>query len=151
MGLSMAIATLVGQNIGAGNIKRASDTARVGTLFSFGLMTLIGIVSYIFAPQFIGFFIPNDIAVIQAGALFVRIMALTFGFTGIQFALIGVFRASGNMMTTMVITLISQWVLQLPLAYFLSRHTGLGISGLWWAFPVTNVLTAIITLVWFMK
>lgn len=151
MGLSMAIATVVWQNIGAGNITRANDAARVGALFSFGLMTVIGIASYFFASQFISFFVPGDTAVIESGALFIRIMAFTFGFTGIQFALVGVFRASGNMMATMVITLISQWILQLPLAYILSKHTGLWVSGLWWAFPITNIITAIITIAWFMK
>jgi len=151
MGLSMAISTLVGQNIGAGNIKRASDTARLGSLFTFGLMTVVGIMSFLFAPQFITFFVPHDPDVIQSGAIFIRIMALTFGFTGVQYALVGVFRASGNMVTTMVITLISQWVIQLPLAYILSRYTTLGINGLWWAFPVTNIITAFITIGWFMK
>lgn len=151
MGLSMAIATIVGQSIGAGNIKRANDAAQIWALFSFILMTVIGIVSYFFASQFISIFVPGDTAVIESGTLFIRIMAFTFGFTGIQFALIGVFRASGNMMATMVITLISQWVLQLPLAYFFSKHTGLWISGLWWSFPITNILTAIITIGWFMR
>lgn len=70
---------------------------------------------------------------------------------GLQFALVGVFRASGNMVVTMVITLISQWILQLPLAYILSRYTSLGIVGFWWAFPITNILTALGTVVWFMR
>lgn len=151
MGLSTAIATLVGQNIGAGNIQRASDTAKLGAWISFWIMTAIGILSYLFAAEFIRIFVPNDPDVVAAGVVFIRIIALTFGFTGIQFALIGVFRAAGNMVTTMVIALISQWVLQLPLAYFLSHHTGLGIEGMWWAFPITNVVTAFITIGWFMK
>lgn len=151
MGLSTAIATLVGQNIGAGNIKRAAETAKVGAWISFLLMTGVGILSYIFAPQFIRIFVPNDAEVVKTGVVFLRTIALTFGFVGVQFALIGVFRAAGNMVTTMVIALISQWVLQLPLAYFLSHHTSLGINGLWWAFPVTNVVTTIITIGWFMK
>jgi Na+-driven multidrug efflux pump len=71
-------------------------------------------------------------------------MALAWGFMGVQLALTGVLRASGNMVTTMMITLASQWVLQFPLAYVLSTHTSLGGSGIWWAFPVTNVITAFI-------
>jgi Na+-driven multidrug efflux pump len=42
-------------------------------------------------------------------------------------------------------------VLQFPLAYILSKHTDLGIGGLWWAFPVTNVLMALITFGWYQK
>ena len=74
----MAIATLVGQNIGAGNIARAADTAKLGAWISFWLMTGIGIAAFFFAPQFINFFVPNDAAVVASGAVFVRIVALSF-------------------------------------------------------------------------
>jgi Na+-driven multidrug efflux pump len=65
---------------------------------------------------------------------------------GLQLALTGVLRASGNMMTTMMLTLTTQWVIQFPLAYILSKHTSLHDSGIWWAFPVTNVIGAAIVL-----
>jgi Na+-driven multidrug efflux pump len=73
-------------------------------------------------------------------------MALAWGFLGAQFSLTGVLRASGNMVSTMVLTLISQWVLQFPLAYVLSKHTTLGERGIWWAFPVTNIIIVFVTL-----
>lgn len=151
LGFSMAIAALVGQNIGAGNIKRAEDTARLGAMISFVALSVIGIISYIFAPQIMGFFVPGDMATIVAGVSFVRIGALFFGLIGIQMALLGVFRASGNMMTSMILTLVSQWVLQFPLAYILSKHTSLGVNGIWWAFPLTSILTTAITIFWYMK
>ena len=47
------------------------------------------------------------------------------------------------MVAAMVLALVSQWVLQFPLAYVLSRPQVLGTAGLWWSFPVTNVLTAV--------
>ena len=65
---------------------------------------------------------------------------------GVQFALTGVLRASGNMVVTMALTLMSQWVLQFPLAYVLSKHTTLGAEGIWWALPISNVVTALITI-----
>jgi len=151
MGLSMAVSILVGQNIGAGNIKRASDIARLGAIISFVILSIVGIIIFIFAPNFITIFVPGDPAVIQAGTIFVRTMALTFGFMGVQMALTGVFRASGNMVVAMVLALISQWVLQFPIAYILSKHTSLSINGLWWAFPISNVLTTLITIAWYSK
>jgi Na+-driven multidrug efflux pump len=51
----------------------------------------------------------------------------------------------------MVLTLVSQWVLQFPLAYVLSNHTTLGVHGIWWAFPITNFTIALITLGVFAK
>jgi putative MATE family efflux protein len=151
LGFSMSVSTLVGQNIGAGKIERASAIARLGAFLAFGIFTVLGALAFIFAPQLIAFFVPNDPAVIEGGAQFVRTVSLTYGFIGVQMALNGVFRASGNMFATMLLALASQWVLQFPLAYILSKHTDLGIGGLWWAFPVTNVLMALITFGWYLK
>ncbi len=151
LGLSMAISTLVGQNIGAGNIKRAEEIGRLGALIGFGLLTLVGIIVFIFATPLIGFFVPGDAEVIRLGTVFLRIIALSWGFMGVQMALTGALRGSGNMVVTMVIALVSQWMLQFPLAYVLSKHTTLGTSGLWWSFTITNVITALITFFWYMK
>ena len=46
------------------------------------------------------------------------------------------------MLAAMILALVSQWVLQFPMAYALSRPHILGAVGLWWSFPVTNILTA---------
>ena len=151
LGLSMAISTLVGQNIGAGNRPRAAAIARLGALLAFGALSLVGLLAFLFAPQLVAFFVPDDPAVIEHGAEFLRIVAPTFGFIGLQFALTGVFRAAGNMLATMVIALVAQWVLQFPLAYILSKHTTLGAEGLWWAFPVANVTVALISVAWYRR
>ena len=143
-GLSMAISTLAGQNIGAGNIERADRIGKLGAALAFGILTGLGILVFAFAPQIAAFFVPSDQGVIAAGAHFMRTIALAWGFMGIQLALTGVLRASGNMVTAMMITLASQWVIQFPLAYVLSTHTPLGSSGIWWAFPVNNVLMALV-------
>lgn len=146
MGLSMAVSTLVGQNIGAGNVKRAEEIARLGAWMGFGILTAVGVVAFFVAEQLVAFFVPGDPNVIAHGATYLRIMALAWGFLGVQFSLTGVLRASGNMVSTMVLTLVSQWVLQFPLAYVLSEHTSLGERGIWWAFPITNVITALVTI-----
>lgn len=151
MGLSMAISVLVGQNIGARNPARASHIARVGAAVGFGALTILGIGAYFLAPMIVATFIPGDPGVIEAGTSFVRIQCLAWGFMGLQLCLIGVFRATGNMVATMILALISQWVLMFPLAYVLSKHTTLGATGIWWAYPASNVIIAGITLLWYAK
>lgn len=151
MGLSMAVSTLVGQNIGAGNIQRAARITHLGTLYGFGALTLVGVFAYAAAPYIVAFFVPNDAGVIREGAHFIRIMCLAWGGIGIQLTIVSAFRASGNMMNAMVIALISQWMIQFPLAYILSKHTQLGADGLWWSFPATNVLIALISVCWFAR
>jgi putative MATE family efflux protein len=151
MGLSMAISTLAGQNIGAGNIPRAAKVTKLGAILGFSILSLMGIIVYFSASQLVAFFIPEDAEVIRGGAVFLRIMCLSWGFMGLQLCLTGVLRASGNMITAMVLTLVSQWVLQFPLAYVLSRHTNLGERGIWWAFPIANIIIALITMAVYAK
>jgi putative MATE family efflux protein len=151
MGLSMAVSTLVGQNIGAGKIERATKVTIVGTVASFVILTLVGIIAYIFAEGFVSFFVPHDPQVIKDAAHFIRIMCLTWGCIGLQLSIVSAFRASGHMKTGMIIAILSQLVLQFPLAYFLSKHTQLNAVGLWWAFPITNIMTAIVSVYWFSK
>ncbi len=151
LGLSMAISTLVGQNIGAGNVARASNIARLGAFLGFGLLMFFGLCAYLAAAPIIAFFVPGDTGVITGGAVFLRMVSLSWGFLGLQFCLIGVLRATGNTMIPMVIALISQWVLQFPIAYGLSHYTNMGEKGIWLAIPVSTVVTAIITLLIFAK
>jgi putative MATE family efflux protein len=151
MGLSMAVSTLVGQNIGAGNIKRAQHVAVIGAFCGFVLLTLVGIIAYIFAPSIVAFFVPNVPDVITQGSQFIRIMCPAWGGIGIQLCIVSAFRASGNMLIAMVIALVSQWMFQFPLAYVLSKHTVLQSTGLWWSFPVTNIIVSIVSICWFAK
>lgn len=144
-GLSMAVSALVGQNIGAGNIERAARIGRLGATLGFAILEVMGVVVFVFAPQLVAFFVPTDRNVIVEGSVYLRTMALSWGFLGAQFSLTGVLRASGNMVVTMVLTLVSQWVLQFPLAYVFAEHTSMGARGIWWAFPISNVAIALIT------
>jgi putative MATE family efflux protein len=151
MGLSMAVSTLVGQNMGAGNLQRAARITQLGALSGFGILTLVGILAYLLAPFIVTFFIPGDEHVITEGSRFIRIMCLAWGGIGIQLCIVSAFRASGNMLSAMVIALVSQWMIQFPLAYVLSKHTTLGARGIWWSFPITNVAVALISLCWFAR
>jgi putative MATE family efflux protein len=142
MGLAMATTTLVGQNIGAGNIKRAESVARLAALVTFVALTVAGGLCFFLAEPIMTFFVPKAPGVIAEGARFIRIMSWSFGFVGLQFALLAVLRASGEMLPAMATTLFSQWCLQLPVAWLLSRH--LSVDGLWWSLPVANVAAALI-------
>jgi putative MATE family efflux protein len=150
MGVSMAVSTLVGQNIGAGNLDRASRITFLGTALIFGVLAVAGLVAFLWAPQFVSFFIPNDAGVIAEGAHFIRIMAFAWGGIGIQLCVASAFRASGNMLIAMVIAMVSQWMVQFPLAYVLAKHTSLQADGIWWSFPATNVVVAIVSICWFL-
>jgi putative MATE family efflux protein len=151
MGMSMAVSTLVGQNIGAGKMDRAASVAKLGGMLSFGVLTALGIIAWFCAPWLVRFFIPEDPAVIAEGARFIRIQCLAWGGIGVQLCVVAAFRASGNMLSAMVIAMVSQWMVQFPLAYVLSKHGALHEHGIWWSFPVTNVVVALVSIAWFAR
>ncbi|HEX8561582.1 MAG TPA: MATE family efflux transporter [Flavobacterium sp.] len=150
-GFTQSVSTLVAQNIGAGKVTRAAKIGRLGAMVCFWILTGLGIITFFFAPQLVSFFVPEDQAVVEGGAQFLRIMSLSWGCIGLQLALTGVLKGSGNMVTSMILALVSQWVFQFPLAYLLSHHGTMGITGIWWAFPISNVLMAIIAVLVFAK
>ncbi len=142
-GLSMATSTLVGQNIGAKAYYRVKKTLELSLAIAFGGLSLIGILMFIFAVDVAKFFIPNDLATIKESALFIKCLSLSFGFLGILLVLMGAFRGAGKTKISMVLALLSVWILRFPLAYYLGYHTDLKQFGIWISYPITNILTAI--------
>ena len=149
IGLSAATSALTGQSIGAKNIKRAEKITITSTIISFILLTIFGIIVYFSAPKLIAFFVPNDLSIIENGAHFLRIVCLSFGFIGIQMSVAAILQSSGNTMTAMLLTLTSQWVIQIPLAFVLSKFTSLGINGFWYSLPITNVIISLVYIIVF--
>jgi MATE family, multidrug efflux pump len=63
--------------------------------------------------------------------------------------LTGSLRGAGDTVAPMVLAMISLWMLRFPLAYVLSAHTPLHVTGIWYAFPITTVLSAAMAAYWF--
>ena len=150
-GISMATATLVGQNIGAGNLARAEKTAVISTWYAFWLLTGAAVLMFLGATHVVRFFVPEDPAVIRAGALVIRLIAVSFGLIGVQMNLMGAFRGAGDTFMPMVLALVSVWVIQTPIAYYLSYCTSLGELGLWYSIPISVLATTIVTIVLFRR
>jgi putative MATE family efflux protein len=149
IGLSVATSTLVGQNIGAGQLARAERTNMISCTLAFVTLTFGGLLVFFGAPAIARVFIPQGGAVIDESAAFIRAISFTFGFIGLQQVLTGSLRGAGDTVAPMVLAMISLWVMRFPLAYVLSAHTSLHVNGIWYAFPVTTVLSAIMAGYWY--
>ncbi len=55
------------------------------------------------------------------------------------------------MLIAMIIAMVSQWMIQFPLDYVLSKHTVLQAQGIWWSFPATNLAVSLISICWFAR
>jgi len=147
VGFSMAISTMVGQNLGAKKLDRAEKISKSGMWIAFVVLTLLGVLIFIFAKSLASVFVPGETEVILESAYFIRVMALTFGFVGLQMAIMGTLNGSGSTGVSMVMSIVSL-VSLFAFALIFSKFTSLGIRGIWWSYPLSNILTGIVSLVW---
>ncbi len=149
MGLSIATSTMVAQNIGAGLIERAQKITKIASYLGFWSLSLVGILMFVAAAPLSTFFIPGENEVIHLSALFIKMIAVSFGFMTVAQILTGTLRGAGDTFSAMVLAIISFWVFQFPLAFILSKFTNMAELGIWLAFPVANILSFTVTLWWF--
>lgn len=149
LGFSIATTTLVGQNIGARQIKRAEKVGDLSAKIAFFGLTSVGILLYAFAEPITAFFVPNDPQVIKDSALFIKIMAPSFGLLGLQQVLNGVFNGAGFTRVSLLISIFGLWMVRFPVAFLLSDKTALDEVGIWWAFSISNLLAATVGFIYY--
>lgn len=151
MGLSMATATVVGQNVGARQDDRAAAAAKIGMWAGFWGLTLAGAILWLFAEPITAAFVPGEPEVIRLGTHFMHIMAPAFGFFGVQMVMSGALSGGGNTVAAMALSIMSFWVLRFPVAWVLAVPAGLEQDGIFWSFPISNVLAGALAVAWFLR
>lgn len=149
LGLGIATTSLVGQNIGALKIKRAEKVANLSAKVAFFGFTGLGLIMFLVAEPLTAFFIPEDTQVIHDGALFIKIMSLSFGLLGLQQVMNGTFNGAGFTKASMFISIMTLWIVRFPLAYILSYTLEMGPVGIWWSFPISNLVAGIVAFSYF--
>ncbi|WP_121742939.1 MATE family efflux transporter [Natronorubrum halophilum] len=153
LGIAQATEVVVGQNLGA----KKSDRARRGVLLNAGLVggafAAVSVVVYAFAPEIIGVFLTGDESsdVVRMGAEFLMIVGPTFAFLGVFQILMGAFRGSGSTRIAMGFSILSLWVIQIPIAFGLIQWAGIGETGVWYAMAVSNVVSVLVAGLWFLR
>jgi len=149
-GLSNAAATLVGQNLGAGNPDRAEATIwKVGTYNMFYLI-IVSLLFFFFNEELVGIF-TNDKAVVTIGAEWLQILSYSFFVYGWWMVSVQAFNGAGDTKTPTKINLVFFWLIQIPLSYFLAIHLGWEQSGVFWGVFVSETSVGIFTLWLFRK
>jgi Na+-driven multidrug efflux pump len=149
VGLSIATAAVVGQNIGAGFEARARAAARLSAWLAFLALTAVGLLLVPFVPLIMRTLAPGQDAVIAEASRFAWIYLPFLGVLAVPQALLGAFRGAGSTTQSMSISIAMQWVFQMPSAWIIALATPLGILGVWWSYPIANVAGAILCIVWF--
>ncbi len=148
--VEQAVASGVGQNLGAANPARAERLAWTGAALIFAFLTAVAAVIHGFAEEAMGLFrVAGD--VVATGARFLRLHVLTYGFSGAFDVLLGAFRGAGKTSPAALLSFVHRWALQIPLALLLSFAFSLGADGYWIAFSAANLLMAAAAALWFQR
>jgi MATE family multidrug resistance protein len=144
--ISMALTVLVGYEVGAGRYKDAKTYSWLGINLSILVALVTGLLVVLFRQKVAGFY-SNELAVINLTANFL-IYALFFQIAdAIQATAQAALRGYKDVNIAFIMTLISYWLICLPVGYFLAHYTGLGASG-YWIGLTAGLLAASIGLSW---
>ncbi len=141
--LGMTVSVLAAQSIGAKQNGRLKEVIRAGIVLNYIIGVLLMIPIYIFSRNILSWFITSPETLDIAHQLLVITLwsYLIFGHVQIIAATM---RASGVVLWPMIFSVISIWCVEVPVAYFLSYHTSLGIRGIWLGYPAAFIVSMIL-------
>lgn len=149
-GLSNAAATLVGQNLGAKQLKRAEQSVVLIAKYNIVFMSFVMLLFLFFAHPIASIF-TQDEAVKKYAVRAMQIIGAGFVFYGIEMVMVQALNGAGDTKTPTLINFVGFWLIQIPLAYFLSMGLDLKSYGALIAVPVAETVIAIIAWYYFRK
>ena len=151
-GLRDAITPIIAFAYGMGSRKRIKDGIRYGLIYTIALMILGVLITEIFPNAFAALFNAGQSRAYFIGAM--RIISISFIFAGINVAYQEIYQALNGGLESLVISLLRQLVIILPLAAIFSvfvRNGQIGVSLIWWAFPITELVSCLVGYVFLKK
>lgn len=152
-GLSVSLATFVGQNYGAKQNKRVLQGyfVAIKTAFVLGIFTSLML---IFGAEFLmGLFFPGEVETIAYGKEYLQILGISQLAMCIEITTVGVFNGIGKTMYPAMNSILLTGA-RIPMAIILSQPQILGLNGVWWSVTITSVLKGIVIialLVWYIN
>jgi len=149
-GICSAAATLVGQNLGANRPDRSERAVWLAGLYNMAFLTLVGIVFFTAAGPLVGLFRP-EAAVVPIAVTCLQYVSLGYPFYAWGMTMEQAFNGAGDTATPTWINLFCYWLLQLPTAWFLSNHAGLGPRGVYLAICGAESVLAVVAVLLFRR
>jgi putative MATE family efflux protein len=149
-GLSNAAATLVGQNLGAKEIDRAEKSVMITAKYNAIFMGLVMVIFLCFANKIIRVF-TQDEDVVKYGTQALRVFGSAYIFYGIGMVMTQALNGAGDTKTPTWINFICFWLIQIPLAWYLSKHLDMKATGAFISIPIAETMLALAAWYYFKK
>ncbi len=132
LNLASALSAFVGQNLGANRIDRIKKGVWASLFMAWSISFIVMVVAYLFSENLMKLFSESE-NVIMHGKNYLVIVSSFYLIFSTMFILHGVLRGAGATLIPMFISLMSLWLIRIPLAVVFSEH--FGVNGIWWAIP----------------
>jgi len=132
MNIATALSTFVGQNIGANKLDRVKRGVLATAIMGIIVSAIISLIIMLFSEQLMMLFV-EEAEVIKIGSDYLMIVASFYICFSMLFVSNGALRGAGDTIIPMFITLLSLWVIRIPISYYLSLDYGY--RGIWWGIP----------------
>ncbi len=149
-GLANAAATLVGQNLGAGQPDRAETSAWRAAVGNMVFLVLVGIGFFLWATEVVGIF-DNHPPVVAIAVECLRVFCIGYVAFAYGMVISQALNGAGDTRTPTLINIICFWVIEIPLAYTLAKWAHWGPSGVFWAVAISETLLAVLAVIVFRR
>jgi len=144
MALSLAVASIVGQNLGAKQEERAFKAGWHVTYIGIAMMLTSCALLIGFADALANI-MTKDHSTAQITASYIRFNAVGGPFLALAMVLGSALQGAGDTKTPMVISYIANWVIRLPVAYGLAIVLKMGSDGAWLSMTLSVAVMGILT------
>jgi putative MATE family efflux protein len=141
--MGSAASIITGQNLGADKAERVREVFKWGIIINFSIIFTISIFVLTFPRAFLSIF-ARDPQVLLMGTTYLKTIVAGYCIFSITFITNGIIVGSGKTIITMLFSIISLFIVRIPLANYMS-NTNLGLKGIWLAMLVTYVITAVLS------
>lgn len=148
-GFSIAVATVVGQNLGAGQPERAEQGARLALAYAVSFLGIISVGFMVFGKPMLRLFIA-DPAVIAEGYRYLFAVSVLEIFLAPEVMLEGAFTGAGDTKPPFLIS-IPLTLLRIPLSYLFSITFDFGVVAIWWVISGSTCLKGLCFWLWFRR
>jgi putative MATE family efflux protein len=149
-GMANAAATLVGQNLGAKKPDRAERAVWLTGFYNMIFLGSVGLIFIAFAGPIVGL-ISTEPEVLAYATSCLRVVSYGYVFFAYGMVIVQAFNGAGDTLTPTVINLFCYWLLQIPMAYGLSRLAGYGPKGVFAAIAISQSTLAVVSVLAFRR
>ena len=145
MGVGAALTAIIGQNLGAGQLDRATESFVKASKIALYIGIIGGVFIFIFNKQIVNFFIQSkdEPEVIFQSMNYMKFVAFSMPLMGMFSVFQGIFQGSGNTKYSMAMEVGRLWIVRLPMILLFKNFSDFGPTGIWFSMSFSNLIVCL--------